>query len=501
MLKLSRACALTFSLVCLLPAGLALADDEETERPDPKELDDDLLTVAQSLIERGQETGIAWDLLEGLVTEVGPRFAGTAGDRAAVSWALTELRELGFESIETEEVEVPRWVRGDIKVEITEPYPQDMVALALGGSPGTPDDGIQAPVVAAENVEALQDMDRSEVEGRIVFLSERMEATRDASGYAEVVPNRSAGPAVASEMGAVATVIRSVGSSDERVAHTGGTRFPDDVDPIPAAALPNPDADMLERQLDTGRTVKLDMHLTARELSPTTSANVIAEVPGRDPDAGVVLLGAHLDSWDITPGAHDDAAGVAIVTTAARLISELDRQPRRTLRVVLYANEEFGLSGAQTYAENRSDNLEEHFIALGADLGGDRVWRFDTVMNEDALATASAMFELIEPLGVEWGDNDGYGIPDFIPLREQGVPILDPVQDATRYFDIHHTINDTLDKVDPESLQQNVAIYAALAWLAANVEEDFRPTPVVADDADEEDEAEEEEEEEENDEE
>lgn len=469
--------SLTAGLSVALAASWTQAD--EAERPDPAELDPGHVAVAERLIERGLESDIAWNLVDGLVTEVGPRFAGTAGDRAAVSWALTELRELGFESVETEEVEVPRWVRGDIEVAITEPWPQPMVALALGGSPGTPDDGIQAPVVQAENIEELEQMDPAEVEGRIVYLGERMETGRTAEGYSEVVPNRSAGPAVASRMGAVATVIRSVGSSDERVAHTGGTRFPDGVDPIPAAALSNPDADLLERQLDTGRTVMLDLHLSARELSPTTSANVIAEVPGRDPDAGVVILGAHLDSWDITPGAHDDAAGVAMITAAAHLISELDQRPERSIRVVLFANEEFGLDGAQTYAENRAEDPEQHFVGIGADLGADRVWRFDTLMAEDALPYASAFFEVIEPLGVEWGDNDGYGIPDFIPLREQGMPILDPMQDATDYFDIHHTINDTLDKVDPESLQQNVAVYAALTWLAANVDADFRPSPVT----------------------
>jgi carboxypeptidase Q len=145
--------------------------------------------------------------------------------------------------------------------------------------------------------------------------------------------------------------------------------------------------------------------------------------------------------------------------------------------VVLFANEEFGLSGARTYADNRADRIDEHFMGLGADLGGDRVWRFDTWVSETSLPVARAMFRVIEPLGVEWGDNDGYGIPDFIPLKRLGMPVLDPVQDATRYFDFHHTVDDTLDKVDPAQLRQNVAIYAALTWMLANVEADFRPAP------------------------
>ena len=467
----------TFSLPALLLGGLlasssALGDDAEIAQ-----LPDAMMNTALALQEQAKDSDLAWDLTEGLLTEVGPRFAGTDGDRAAVSWALTRMRELGFQNIQAEEVEVPRWVRGDISVEITSPYPQPMVAVALGGSIGTPDEGIEAPVVQVEDIEELEALSRSRVEGHIVFLSKRMERTKDASGYSAAVSNRSAGPAIASSKGAVAVVIRSIGSSDERVAHTGGTHFPDDVKRIPAAALSNPDADLLERQLATGRPVKLKMNLTSRMLEPTQSANIIGEIPGSDPDAGVVLLGAHLDSWDITPGAHDAAACVGIVTAAARLIDQLDEQPKRTIRVVLFANEEFGLSGARTYANNRRNRMEEHFVGIGADLGAHRVWRFDTLISEDTLPIGRALHQLIEPLGVELGHNDGYGIPDFIPLREAGMPILDPVQNAAPYFDLHHTINDTLAKVDPDELKQNVAIYASLAWIAANIDADFRPVP------------------------
>jgi Zn-dependent M28 family amino/carboxypeptidase len=352
-----------------------------------------------------------------------------------------------------------------------------MVAVALGGSIGTPEQGIEAPVVQVSDLEALDGLSRSDVEGHIVYFSERMEERRDAGGYAATVPNRSRGPAAAARKGAVAAVIRSVGSSDNRIAHTGGTRFPDEVERIPAVALSNPDADLLERQLETGRPVTLRLRLTARNLEPAQSANVIGEIPGSDPDAGVVLLGAHLDSWDITPGAHDAASCVAIVTAAARLIAQQEQQPRRTIRLVLFTNEEFGLSGAQTYAENRRNRIDQHFMGLGADLGAGRVWRFDSRVAEDALPLVNAMHELIEPLGVERGSNEAYGIPDFIPLREAGMPMLAPAQDARPYFRVHHTHNDTLDKIDPESLRQNVAVYTTLAWIAANIDADFRPVP------------------------
>lgn len=456
----------------LLVFAPTLSADEDTA-----ELPGKMVETARALQTHAQDSDLAWQLAEELLTEVGPRFAGTDGDRAAVSWALTRMRELGFENLQAEEVEVPRWVRGDIDVAITTPYPQSMVAVALGGSIGTPDGGMEAPVRQVTDIEALQSLPRAQVEGHIVFLNKRMERRRDGSGYGEVVGNRMAGPAVASSMGAVGVVIRSVGSSDERIAHTGATRFPDDVKRIPAAALSNPDADLLERQLATGRPVTLRMQLNSRMLEPTKSANIIGEIPGSDPDAGIVLLGAHLDSWDITPGAHDAASCVAIVTAAAHLIGQLDEKPRRTIRVVLFANEEFGLSGSRIYAENRRDSIDDHFVGIGADMGAHRVWRFDTLVSEDSLSIGRALHNLIEPLGVETGHNRAYGIPDFIPLREAGMPILDPVQDAEPYFDIHHTINDTLAKLDPDELKQNVAIYTSLAWAAANIDADFRPVP------------------------
>ncbi|MEA5445570.1 M28 family peptidase [Gammaproteobacteria bacterium AB-CW1] len=473
--------ALFTGLLALPLSAVALAEADINDQADAEkeiaELPSNLLETARSLKQQGLEDQLAWDLTEELLTKVGPRFAGTDGDRAAVSWALTQFRELGFQNIQAEEVEVPRWVRGEISAEITAPYPQELVAVALGGSIGTPEEGIEAPVLQVHDLEELESLSRSQVEGHIVFFSQRMERRRDPSGYSEAVANRSAGPALASEKGAVATVIRSIGSSDQRVAHTGGTRFPEDVKRIPAAALSNPDADLLERQIETGRPVTLRLRLTSRNLEPTTSANVIGEIPGSDPDAGVVLLGAHLDSWDITPGAHDAAACVGIVTTVAHMIRQMDEQPRRTIRVVLFANEEFGLSGARTYAENRRNRIDEHYVGIGADLGAFEVWRFDTVINEDAMPVARALHQLIEPLGVEMGSNEGYGIPDFIPLRALGMPVLDPLQDAAPYFDIHHTINDTLDKVDPEQLRQNVAVYAALTWMAANMDVELRPTP------------------------
>jgi len=440
---------------------------------------DSVLQTAAELRDRALDSNQAYATTESLVTEVGPRFAGTSGDAASIVWGQRVLREQGFQNIRTEPVEVPRWVRGDIAVEITSPFPQSLVALALGGSVGTPDEGIEAQILMVRDLEDLATRADTDIAGKIVFFNRRMERLQDGSDYGRTVPIRTQGPTAAARRGAVGVVIRSVGTSDERIAHTGGTRYQDDVPKIPAAAISNPDADLLARQVATNRTVTLRMHLTSRQLSPGRSANVIGEIPGRGPRAQeIVILGCHLDSWDITPGAHDDAVGCGIVMEAARLIGAQRRNPpRRTIRVVLYANEEFGLSGARAYAEAHRDTLDRHVLGLGADGGSGGPWRFDSGVGVAALPVIEAMAALLEPLEIPYGNNTATGIADFIPIRELGVPVIDVRQDMRPYFDIHHTINDTMAKVDPVELNRNVAAYVAMLYVAAYADVDFGRHP------------------------
>jgi Zn-dependent M28 family amino/carboxypeptidase len=219
---------------------------------------------------------------------------------------------------------------------------------------------------------------------------------------------------------------------------------------------------------------------SARELPPTWSANVIGEIPGRDRADEIVLLGAHLDSWDITPGAHDDAAGVAIVMEAARLISKLERTPSRTIRVVLFANEEFGLSGAREYARLIGDELPRHIVAMEADLGAGPVWRIRSQVAPEHLPAIQAIRDALAPMEIERGDNAAHGGADLRPLRELGVPVIELLHDATDYFDVHHTVNDTLAKIDAKALDQTVAAYAVAAWLAATKQGDFGRIPAQA---------------------
>lgn len=442
-----------------------------------------VLDGAAAVRDRALENNRAHATLTELLTEVGPRFAGTPGDQVAVAWALRALRDAGLENVRAESVEVPRWVRGHIEVEITAPYPQRLVALALGGSVGTQDGGIEAPVLMVADLEELRSLPEATVAGKIVFFNKRMERREDGAGYGQTVPARSQGPSEAAARGAVGVVIRSVGTSDERVAHTGGTRYKAGVAKIPAASLSNPDADTLARQLTTGRQVTLSMDIGARELSPGRSANVIGELRGRGPRADeIVLLGAHLDSWDITPGANDDGAGVAIVTEVARLLAAERRRPAgRTIRVVLFANEEFGLSGARAYAAARDGEIARHAVAIEADAGAGRVWGLRSGVAESALPAIEQIHAVLAPLGIERLGNDGTGGADLTPVREVGVPTMDLRHDMRVYFDVHHTINDTLSKIDPEALTQSVAAYAAFTYAAAYGDVDFGRHPGLSD--------------------
>ncbi|HEX6929595.1 MAG TPA: M28 family peptidase, partial [Gammaproteobacteria bacterium] len=260
----------------------------------------------------------------------------------------------------------------------------------------------------------------------------------------------------------------------------GAMKYEDGVRRIPAIALSNPDADLLDRQLASGREVIFRMTSTSRYLPNEISANVIGEIPGREKPEEIVLLAAHLDSWDNGTGAHDDAAGVAIITAAARLIGDLRRPPQRTIRVVLYANEEFGLSGGDAYAVAHAKELDRHVLAMEADFGAGRVWQFSSRVPEDRLPQVAAIFELIKPLDIQWSGNDAYGGADIGPIRKLGVPVVQPGQDGTAYFDVHHTANDTLDKIDPVQLNQNVAVYATAAYVASMLDGDFGRLPVEA---------------------
>lgn len=422
---------------------------------------------------------VAWDVLEGLTTEIGPRLAGTEAEARARAWMVRKLTELGFANVHVETYDMPVWVRGEERAEIVSPYPQPLVVTALGNSGATPARGLEAEVVGFDSVAALEAAPDAAVRGRIVFVTHNMQPTQDGSGYGPFGAPRRLGPTLASRKGAAAIVIRSIGTDYHRNPHTGVQNFADGVRPIPAGALSIPDAEQLQRILAraraAGEPVRMRLTLTPRHIGTRQSGNVIAEVPGTDPSAGIILIGGHLDSWDLGTGAFDNAAGVAITTAAAHRIMRAG-PPRRTIRVVLFGAEEVGLFGSEAYfARHRGEG--DVVLVSESDFGADRVWRVNFSIAADNAALADRIAALLAPLGIVRGRDAANAGADLGAWARAGVAAIDLGQDGTRYFDYHHTPDDTLDKVDPAQLRQNVAAWTAMLAAAADAAEAIAPAP------------------------
>lgn len=421
------------------------------------------------------ESDLAWEIVEDLVTQVGPRLAGSEAEARARDWAVTMLREQRFTNVRIEPFTIPYWdgVREEAHI-ISPGGERRMVAAALGGSPSTPAGGVTADVVRFPDMAALEAAPNSAVAGRIVFIDEHMARAQDGSGYGVAVRKRSRCAPTAQAKGAVACLIRSVGTDNHRFAHQGGSSRQADRASLPAMSISPADADALTHLLARGAVrVRLDIQADIRDNAP--SGNVIAEIRGRERPDEIVLIAAHLDSWDLGQGAIDDGSGVAIVTAAARLIRDLPRRPRRTIRILLAGSEENGVHGGKEYARVHAG--DRHIVAAESDFGAGRVWRFDTRFAEPALPYARAFQRALAPLGVLPGANDTGGGADVDDLRKAGVPVVDLSQDGTNYFDYHHTANDTLYAIDRAALRQNVAAWATFVYLAADSDWTFRAEP------------------------
>jgi carboxypeptidase Q len=428
---------------------------------------------AERLRDAALKDDVAYDIVEGLTTEVGPRLAGTEAEARAREWAVRRLKALGFSNVHVETYDMPVWVRGEEQAEIVAPFPQKLVVTALGNSGATPPGGIAAQVIAFDGLKALEAASDASVRGKIVFITHGMTATQDGSQYNYYGDVRRQGPSVASRKGAAGIVIRSIGTDSHRNPHTGVQMWVQGVSPIPAGALSLPDAEQLERILKRGRPVTLRLTLTPRNLGIRQSGNVVAEVPGTDRNAGIVLVGGHLDSWDLGTGAIDNAAGVAITAAAARRVMEAGR-PRRTIRVVWFGAEEVGGNGSEAY---RAAHQQEKIVFVAeSDFGADRVWRMDAGFAAANAGLADRIASLLSPLGVARSTLPPKGGADLGEWVKAGVAAIDLQQDGTRYFDYHHTPDDTLDKVDPQQLRQNVAAWTAMLSVVANAREEILRT-------------------------
>jgi hypothetical protein len=453
------------ALALLATAVPALAQQSIATLPPPVLDDPKVAALRDSALNNDH---YAWEITEGLTTEVGQRLAATEAEARARDWAVKRLTAMGFSNVHVEPFTMPVWTRGAEGAEIVSPFPQKLAIAALGYSGSTGPAGVTGEIVYFDSVDALRAAPDSAVKGKIVFIDHHMMPAQDGAGYGQFGAPRRQGPTIASKKGALAIVIRSIGTDHHRNPHTGVQYFTDGATPIPAGALAIPDAEQLVRILKRGKPVVMHLTLVSEKAEGGRSGNVIAEVPGRDPKAPILLVGGHLDSWDLGTGAIDDATGVAIMAAAAKHIMDAGR-PLRTIRVVWFGAEEPGGFGGRAYAE--AHGKERYAVAGESDFGADRVWRFSSQFMKTDPATQAQLTAALAPLGItrnDKGDADG---TDVEPTIAAGAPWISLGQDGTRYFDYHHTPDDTLDKIDPAQLRQNVAAWTTvLAILSGGIE-------------------------------
>jgi hypothetical protein len=473
------------ALACAVVSVFLSGSCAMAAEPAPPALSPSVAAVAAKLRTEALAGTQSYEIVRSLTFEVGPRSAGSAGDPRAVEWAKKKLADLGFKNVRAEAAEVPHWERGRNAGAILSPWPQTVALTALGGSEPSPPGGVEAAVLGVANLDELKKLDPAQAKGKILFVSNHMERKSDGSGYGAAVGVRGVGAAEAAKKGAVGLLIRSVGTDSNRLPHTGAMRIVEGEATVPAAALSAPDSDLLEGELASGQPVRFRLELETRRFPNAPSANVIGEIPGYFAGTAkeeFIVLGAHLDSWDLGTGAIDDGAGCGIVIETARRIGQLPsaERPRRTIRVVLFANEEFGLSGAKAYAEAHAAELPRHAAAAEADFGSGRVYRIKTRIAPAALPAFGQIAENAKPHGVAFDPaNDSGGGADLSPIAPAKVPVIAFDQDGTTYFDIHHSANDTIDKIDPKDLDQVVAAWTVVIYAVAAGDLELRPAPVV----------------------
>lgn len=429
--------------------------------------------TAAALRDKALSDPTAWRLVESLSTDIGPRLVGTPAMTRAKDWAVEQLTALGFANVRAEEFGKTAWVRGPESAELTAPYQASLVITGLGRSPATPADGVEGPVVVFKTYAEMLAQPVGAFNGKVVVINQPTPRAQDGSGYGALSPARRQGPVEAAKRGAVAFLIRSLSTADSRLPHTGAAVTSLDPWPtIPCAALSVADADLLERLAARG-LVRLRLNLQPTVDPAAKAWNISGEIVGSERPEEVVLIGAHLDSWDLGQGAVDDGSGIALTTAAAKLIGDLPRRPRRTIRVVMFGSEEMGGSDAAYAEAHRNENF---VVASESDFGADGVWAWRAPRGALAHPVMKLAGETLAPLGILTDPTPSAGVGEDIEvLREvAGVPTFTLRQDGYRYFDIHHSADDTLDKIDRDGLQQSVAAWAALVYLVADSDIDFR---------------------------
>jgi Peptidase family M28 len=459
LLVLTTGVAAIVALCCLATAGAAT----------------DVRHTAEQLRDRALSGSSAYAIVESLTTEIGARPVGSPAMARAKEWGLRTLRSLGLSNVHAEEfVKDNAWFRGAESAQVTAPYPHGLAILGLGNGVPTPPEGLEAQIQVFASFEELAAAPEGSLAGRIAVLNQPLNVAQGEEGYRALARGRREGPSIAARRGAVAFLVRSLSTSDSRLPHTGATRYTEDAPRIPAAALGVPDAELLARLAARGQMVSVRLNLSSTTVAHAAAWNVVGDLVGRDPAAGTIVIGGHLDSWDLAESATDDGAGVAICLAAARLLAELPQPPRRTIRLVLWGSEETGGSGA-AFAQQHRDETSSMVLASESDMGSGRIYRIAFSANAWSNPYLLDLARVLAPLGIVTNDEAAkFAGTDVEDLFKAGVPIVRMSQDARRYFATHHSADDTLNKVDRGDLDQNVAAWAAMLYIVAESGIDLR---------------------------
>lgn len=417
---------------------------------------------ADKLIAAAQADQFAWDRLAELTDTHGQRISGSENLTRAIAWAQEAMKKDGLENVHTERVMVPRWVRGTESLEIVNPPHHVVPMLGLGGSVATPADGVEADVLVVATGDELTRR-AAEARGKIVLFNVPY------TNYGETVAYRSGGASMAARVGAVASLVRSVGPMGLRTTHTGGMNYVADVAKIPTAAIPAEDANRIQRLVNRGVKVRLRLKMEAKFDPDVESFNVVGEIKGSEKPEQIVLVGGHFDSWDPGMGASDDAVGCIVTWEAARLMKKLNIRPKRTVRVVLFTNEENGTRGGNGYRDQHSAEAANHVLSVESDSGVFAPARMGFTGSEPARKLIGEIFSLLATIGMQEITGGGGGA-DIGPISAAGkVPMLAYSGDSNKYFTIHHTPADTVERIDPQEVSKAAASLAAVIYVVADM--------------------------------
>ncbi|MDB5438044.1 MAG: peptidase family protein [Caulobacteraceae bacterium] len=432
----------------------------------------DLATTAAQLRDKALTDPTAYSLVESLTTEIGPRLAGSPNAERARDWGLAKLKSLGFQNVHAEAFPITAIVRGTESAEVTGPYRQQLAVIGLGGTVPTPKAGVEAEIALFHTYADLLAAPIGSLKGKIAVVTEAQPRSREGTGYGQLSPNRRRGPSEAAKRGAIAYLTRSLATNDARLPHTGALNYDPALPKIPAGAISVPDAVLLDNMVARGQPVRIRLNIQTTT-RPGTAWNVVGDLPGDGSSQEVIVIGGHLDSWDPGTGAIDDGAGVAITTAAAKLAAGAPGR-RRTIRVVMFGAEEMDFA-SDAWGKAHQADFAHVALTSESDNGADNIWALRLPPGGLDRAEFKALPDLLRPLKVDVLPDAATGSGDDTrSMTTAGVPAFAFRQDASRYFDIHHSADDTLDKIDKVQLNQNVAAWTTVLYLAASGLQDFR---------------------------